>query len=115
MTAGPVNAATSSSSGEAGGESCSSRGKSVLILGKEENRAEGGSRGRSGSAERDREGGLCSEPPEESDKWEPGPRIVGMLGIGGTIISTCRGCEETERPEGERGIDEPWVGIFGSE
>jgi hypothetical protein len=91
MTAGPVNAATSSSSGEAGGESCSSRGRSVLMLGKAENRADGGSRGRSGSADRDREGGLCKDPPDESDKCEPGPRIVGMLGIGGTIISTWRG------------------------
>ena len=68
MTAGPVRAATSSSSGEAGGESCSSRGKSVLMLGKDENRAEGGSRGRSGSADRDRDGGLCSDPPEESER-----------------------------------------------
>jgi hypothetical protein len=115
MTAGPVSAATSSSSGEAGGESCSSRGTSVLILGNEENRAEGGSRGRSGSAERDRDGGLCSDPPDESDKWEPGPRIVGMFGIGGTIISTCRGCDDTERPEGDRGMVEPCVAIIGSE
>jgi len=58
------------------------------MVGNEEKRAEGGSGGRSGSADLDRDGGLCSEPPEESDKWDPGPRIVGT---GGIILSTCRG------------------------
>lgn len=66
MTVGPVNEAVSSSVGDIGGES-SSRAVSLspvppipllLSSGKEENRAEGGSGGRSGSAERVRNVGV---------------------------------------------------------
>lgn len=86
MVAGPVNAAMSSSSGDAGGESLSTPpGTSVLIVGKDEKRADGGSGGRSGSADLDREGGLWKEPDDESDIAEPGPRMVGT---GGNMVSS---------------------------
>ena len=106
MVAGPVRAETSSSSGEAGGESASiPPGTFVLSVGKDEKRAEGGSGGRRGSAERERDGGGWNDPEDESDIADPGPRMVGT---GGNITSSVGlGCDETERPDGERGIDEP--------
>lgn len=86
IVAGPVRADTSSSSGEAGGESASvPPGTLVLSVGKDENRAEGGSGGRSGSAEREREGGWWNDPEDESDIADPGPRMVGT---GGSITSS---------------------------
>jgi hypothetical protein len=35
---------------------------------------------------------------------DPGPL---MMGSGGSMVSTCRGCEETDLPDGERGIMAP--------
>jgi hypothetical protein len=100
MSAGPVKVATSSSTGEVGGES--SRGSVGSVVGKEENLAEGdwisiifgrrggrsGSRvfiwrfvGLSGSAERVREGPLWPTNAASAERWDPFAR---MTGIGGT-------------------------------
>lgn len=62
MTVGPVSEAVSSSVGDIGGESSSraagSLGLLALSKGKDENRAEGGSGGRRGSADRVRSVGV---------------------------------------------------------